>query len=329
MLERLAANTTYPDFEVVAVDDGSTDASREILRRWRDSDRFARFTLLECEHRGVMATLNTGLEHATGEIIVQLDADASIETPGWLERMVGFYRSDERIGVLCGRIVLDNGRVHAYGLNLIGPEGMHDRGTRITEPVGARTFHNAVTRPLETQARQLEQYAEVDTAIGCCMMYSTELAERIGGYDVAWSPVWFDDMDLALSARRLGKKVFFCPEVRVLHRMRLRNTRAEGSRIAFGRARVRRALAQAVPRPAKDMIVKLGKLDRMPPERLALLRHHYDYWREKWGFDPLNPDMDAVLERWGDTEICWAFDPERRRAGEEIVAAHAREQAVG
>ncbi len=88
---------------------------------------------------------------------------------------------------------------------------MHDRGTRITEPPGARTSHSAVERPLESEARDLERYAEVDAAIGCCMMYGKELAEQIGGYDLEWSPVWFDDMDVALSARRLGKKVFFSP----------------------------------------------------------------------------------------------------------------------
>ncbi len=329
VLERLATNTTYPDFELIAVDDGSTDASRDVLRRWRDSGRFDRFTLLECEHRGVVATLNTALEHASGEIMVQLDADASIETRGWLERMVGFYRSDERIGVVCGRVIMDDGRIHAYGLNVVGPDGMHDRGTKIAEPAGARTLHSVVERPRETEVRHLERYAEVDAALGCCMMYSKDLAQQIGGYDLEWSPVWFDDMDIALSARRFGKKVFFCPEVRVLHRLSLRNSRAAGSPAARARTRARRALGRVVPQAGKDLIIRAAKLNKMPPDKVALLDHHYAYWREKWGFDALNPDMDSVLSRWGDTEVCWAFDAERRHAGEEIIAAYERELAVG
>src|SRR5687767_15228347 len=115
-----------------------------------DSGAFARFKLLERESSGIIATLNAGLERATGEIVVRLDGDATIETPGWLERMLSFYRSDERIGVVVGKIVFDSGHVHSYGMNIVGPEGVHDRGTRLTEPVGRRTLDIAVERPIAT-----------------------------------------------------------------------------------------------------------------------------------------------------------------------------------
>ena len=88
--ERLAEHTTYPNFEIVAADDGSTDASLEIMRRWRDSGRFENFTLLEREHSGIVPTLNAALEAVAGEVIVRLDGDATVETPGWLEKMLAF-----------------------------------------------------------------------------------------------------------------------------------------------------------------------------------------------------------------------------------------------
>ena len=79
VLQRLAENTTYPDFELVCVDDGSDARSLEILRRWRDSGRFERFVYEEQENAGVVVTLNKCLALATGEICVQLDADATVE----------------------------------------------------------------------------------------------------------------------------------------------------------------------------------------------------------------------------------------------------------
>ena len=59
------------------------------------------------------------------------------------------------------------------------------------------------------------------------------------------------------------------------------------------------------------------------PTQIECLQHHYHYWREKWGFDLLNPDMDDVLARYGGTEVCWRYDDAMRADGERIAASHA------
>ena len=315
VFERLAEYTTYDDFEVVVVDDGSTDASPEILRRWRDSGRFSRFVLEERPASGVVVTLNRGLELASGELVVQLDGDATVETPGWLTKMVAFFTSDERIGVVSPTIAFDSGRVHAFGVNLVGPEGLHDRGTRLLEPVGRRTVHQKVERPPWREAPFGDVTAEVDTGIGCCMMYRREDALAVGGYDLGFQPVWFDDIDLALSIRhRLGKKAFFLPQVLVMHRVGLRTEREAPSRREVFQA----AVGARLPPGFKAALT--GRTGIGEPEHLKRLRHHYAYWQEKWGWDLLNPDMAEVRRRYGSTEVCWAFDPASRAAGEAIAA---------
>jgi len=70
VLERLADNTGAADYELIVVDDGSTDDSRAILRRWRDSGRFPELTVIEREHSGVVDALNAGLAAAGGELVV-------------------------------------------------------------------------------------------------------------------------------------------------------------------------------------------------------------------------------------------------------------------
>ena len=320
-LERLRDNTPGPEFELIVVDDGSSDRSREILRRWRDSGAFERFTLIERESSGIIATLNAALAEASGEIVVRLDGDATIETPGWLERMLAFYRSDERIGVVVGKIVFDSGHVHSYGMNIVGPEGVHDRGTRLTEPVGERTLDIAVERPLATRDDEGNRVAEIDGAIGCCTMFSRELAQRIGGFDRRYDPVGFEDFDFALGARRLDRKVFFLPDVEVIHRLTLRNPRTDSSRGEWMLWRVRRRIGGLFPQRVRNAVARAAKLGDHDPERIALLRRHYVSWRDKWGFDPLNPDMDEVLRRYGGTEVCWRYDDARRHAGAEIAAA--------
>jgi glycosyltransferase involved in cell wall biosynthesis len=325
--ERLAAHTTYPRFELIVVDDGSTDRSRRILRRWRDSGRFPNFELVERESSGVIRTLNAGLERARGEVVVRLDGDSTIETPGWLERMLGFLRSDERIGIVVAKVVFDSGQIHSFGMNIVGPEGVHDRGTRITEPVGRRTLDIAVERPDEADAEGGDEIAEVDGAIGCCTMFTRELAERIGGFDTIYDPVGFEDFDFALGARRLGRKVFFFPEVRVVHRVSLRNPRSDGARRELWLWRARRGVGGAFPLWLRKRVAAAARIGDHDPARIALLQRHYESFRRKWGFDPLNPDMDEVLARHGGTEVCWAYDDERREAGRRIVDAYLRRGA--
>lgn len=333
VLERLAQATTYPDVEVVVVDDGSTDASREILRRWRDAGRFPRFELVEKENSGVVDTLNRALATATGEVCVQLDADASVETPGWVERMLGLLTLDRRVGVVTAKVVMDWGDVHACGVDLIGPDGYHDRPAQVLEPPGRRRWHFQLARVREGAGGAAERLpAEVDAGLGCCMMYRREDALAAGGYDAGFAPVWFDDVDLCLAIRRLGRKVFYLPDVRVVHHLTKRTPRAAARPRWRSPRRVARALARRVDRRLpielrRRIAARVDLDDGHTPEQRARARHHYAYWREKWGWDMLNPDLAEVRRRWGDTELWWAHDPARRAAGEEILAAHAERWA--
>ena len=328
VLRRLAEHTTYRDVELIAIDDGSTDQSLEILRRWCRRGAFpGEMRLLERPHRGVAPSLNEALSVAEGEYVVSLDGDATIETPGWLERMVAFAETDERIGAVCGTVVLDTGRVHAMGVSVVGPRGLHDRPSQITEPSGLRSLHSNVLRPAPLRGAVT---AEVDASIGCYLLFRRAAAEVLGGYDEGYAPVWFEDLDLTIGLRSLGLKVFYLPEVEILHRQSLRNRR-EGTGPAHRRAAtaVRRRIGPAVPQPVKDRLVHAARRDQPSAEVRLRLRAHYAHWHERWGFDPLNPDMAAVMDRWGDTEVCWAYDPARREAGRAIVARYeARDVAA-
>jgi GT2 family glycosyltransferase len=322
---KLEQNTTYRDIEIVVVDDGSTDSSLDTLRRWRESGRFPAFTLVEREHSGIIDTLNEALTHVRGELIVRMDGDATVETPGWLERMIRLHDIDRSVGVVAGRVVLDSGLVHAYGVNCICPEGFHDGGTTITEPVGRRTMHGNVERPAEADVPALDGPVEVDGAIGCLQLFSAELAREIGGWDPGFSPVWFEDVDFTLEARRRGRKVFLVPEVRVLHRVGLRNPRTTNPRRSeLALLALNRAIGRFVPQRIKDRVSAAARLEpELDPEKMALVQRHYAYWREKWGFDMLNPDMDELRRRYDGTELCWAYDAERREHGRRIAAAYS------
>lgn len=80
----------YPAREVIVVDDGSTDATRAILRELKNAGR--ELTLIEHQkNRGIAATRNTGLLAASGDVVVFLDADDH-PAPDFLQRLVPLYQ---------------------------------------------------------------------------------------------------------------------------------------------------------------------------------------------------------------------------------------------
>jgi glycosyltransferase involved in cell wall biosynthesis len=96
---------TFNDFELIIVDDGSTDQSLSILRRYSEQD--ARIRSTSSPHRGICATRNAALAMSRGEFIAVLDSD-DVASPDRFEKQVGFLRTHpECVAVGCGAEVID------------------------------------------------------------------------------------------------------------------------------------------------------------------------------------------------------------------------------
>ena len=77
----------FKDFELVVVDDGSTDGTRQTLKRYADS-----IAILHQENRGVSSARNTGIKHSQGVYIAFLDSD-DLWLPGKLSTQVAFFET--------------------------------------------------------------------------------------------------------------------------------------------------------------------------------------------------------------------------------------------
>lgn len=104
---------TFKDFEVICIDDGSTDKSLEILEEYKNAD--SRVTILNQQHQGAGTARNLGLEHAKGKYIQFLDSDDYFE-PDMLEELHNHalkYNAD--LVVCSSKKVDEDGRVIECG----------------------------------------------------------------------------------------------------------------------------------------------------------------------------------------------------------------------
>jgi glycosyltransferase involved in cell wall biosynthesis len=97
----------FDRFEVVTIDDGSTDGSVAILERYAARDSRVRVFTLE-SNRGISAALNEGLAHARGDYIAKLDAD-DMMPPGRLTHQFETLEANPKACLTSGRMILFDG----------------------------------------------------------------------------------------------------------------------------------------------------------------------------------------------------------------------------
>jgi Glycosyl transferase family 2 len=94
---------TYRDFEFLIIDDGSTDATPEILKRYADKDE--RIRIHRHDNRGRAESLNVGMELAKGKYVARIDAD-DVALPDRLGEQLEFLESHPEVGLLGGAFEL-------------------------------------------------------------------------------------------------------------------------------------------------------------------------------------------------------------------------------
>jgi GT2 family glycosyltransferase len=197
-LDRLAA-LAYPDFEVIVVDDGSSDASAEIARAHGA-------VLLETQHRGLGHARNVGIAAARGEVVAFLDDDAYPD-PDWLHYVADLLRRGGHGGV---------------GGPNIPP---HDDGF-VAECVAA-----APGGPIHV----LVSDREAEHVPGCNMAFRKEVLEQIDGFDERFE-VAGDDVDLCWRLQKAGHTLGFSAGAVVMHRRRDSVRRYLRQQYGYGKA---------------------------------------------------------------------------------------------
>lgn len=188
------------DFEIVAVDDGSQDASGEILKRFASKDERVRPVL--AEHQGLVCALNLARAQARGALLARMDAD-DVSHPKRLERQAAVLREQQDVSVV-------SCLVRSFPRSCVRE--------------GFRTYETWLNRLTDHEDIVREIFIESPMAHPSVMMRAQELA-ALGGYQ---DRGWPEDYDLWLRYYLAGKRFAKVPEV--LHFWREREERL--SRVA-------------------------------------------------------------------------------------------------
>ena len=193
-LQSVLANTDEVPYEVIIVDNGSSDRTEEVLVNSKNIT-----VIRNRSNAGFVRACNQGAEVARGEYLVFLNNDTE-PLPGWLEELVDAAGSEATVG--------------AVGAKLIYPDGtLQEAGGIIFSDGRGWNFGNG-----EDPYEEIYNVAcQVDYCSGACLLVKKDLFVSLGGLDERYSPAYYEDTDMCFSIRKLGFKVLYNPRANVIH----------------------------------------------------------------------------------------------------------------
>lgn len=225
---RLKCDAEGIAYEVIAIDNGSTDGSTQIVKRYAAESR-GRFRLISLRRNlGTTYPRNLGLKSSTGRHICILDSDTQL-LDGSLKAVLDALDTHRQVGLIAPRLLLEDGTIQnsvkkfpAFWQKLIKiPKVV--LGLRIPDVDFYADFPFATAR-------------DVDSAISACWFLRRDLLDDVGLLDerIFYAP---EDLDYCLRIRSTGRRIIYFPGLTVLHHTQQISHRSPLSRIALSHFR--------------------------------------------------------------------------------------------
>lgn len=189
--------TSYPDFEVILVDNETSDPEalalmeRHPVRRIPFDGAF-----------NFSRAINKGAEAAAGQFLVFLNNDTEIMSSDWIEHLL-YYAEQADVGASSPLLVYEDQSVQHAGV-VLGMRGTADHVMRGFPP------------DVDGYAGSLACAREVSAVTAACMMMRKSLFEEIGRMNEHFFTA-YQDLDLCLRLRERGKRIIYTPHARVVH----------------------------------------------------------------------------------------------------------------
>ena len=187
---------TEQDFELIVIDNGSTDESLEIAHSYCGNPRY--HLIENSENTGFSHAVNQGIAMAKGEYMALFNNDAFAE-PNWLEELLKTAESDPKIFA-----------VSSLMLRYYEPELADDAGDYVT------ILGFACKRGDGLKASRYQKPCRIFSACGGAALYRKSILDKIGVFDELFF-AYYEDVDLSWRANNFGYKNVYCPTAKCRH----------------------------------------------------------------------------------------------------------------
>ncbi len=201
-IESIVAETAYPHYEIVLIDNGSDDA--EALAYFAELDGQPGITVLRDARPFNYAALNNAaVAQARGTLVALVNNDIEAVSPDWLDEMVA-------LAVRPG--------VGAVGAKLLYPDGSIQHGGVLLGVGGiAGHAHKHLSGDAAGYAGRAQCTQTLSAVTAACMVVRKDLYQRVGGLDEARLGVAYNDVDFCLRLGAIGCRTVWTPHAVLVH----------------------------------------------------------------------------------------------------------------
>lgn len=202
-VESILDKTSYPNFEIVIIDNNSRDP--DTLAYLEEVTARENVFVLRCPEPFNFAALNNrAVRRAHGAVVALLNNDLEVISPDWLTQMVAWAVHPE-IGCVGAKLYYPDDTVQHAGV-VLGIGGVAGHG------------HKKVPRAASGYFGHLQVVRTVSAVTAACLVVRKSVYEEAGGMDEDKFAVAFNDVDFCLTVARLGYRNVWTPLAELYHK---------------------------------------------------------------------------------------------------------------
>ncbi|MBW1973709.1 MAG: glycosyltransferase family 2 protein [Deltaproteobacteria bacterium] len=213
-LDSILENLNGVDYEVIVVDNGSSDMSQEMLKTNYNRSPF-KLVLLN-ENSGYAKGNNIGYEHSNGEIILLLNPDI-IVLPNSIQNMMKYIKENPKAGIVGCHFLNPDGSMQYHYRRFLDIFTLIFYYSYIGNLLDRFIFKNFFSKRHKYMGEDFSRVKIIDQLSGSALMMFKRVIKELDGLFDEKMVIFFNDVDLCKRVWDIGYEIHVIPDAKVIH----------------------------------------------------------------------------------------------------------------